>query len=62
MQTENIDLIQKNELDKASFQHDMTQGKSKVLAKRTQSDKVFRKKAFKIASGPKYDGYQRGLT
>ena len=62
MQTENTDLTQKNELDKASFQHDMFQGKSKVLAKRTQSDKVFRKKAFKIASGPKYDGYQRGLT
>ena len=35
----------------------MTYGKSKHLAKRTQSDK-----AFKVASGPKYDGYQRGLA
>ena len=32
------------------------------LAKRTQSDKVLRDKAFKIASDPKYDGYQRGLA
>ena len=36
--------------------------KSKNLAKRTQSDKVLRDKAFEIASNPKYDGYQRGLA
>ena len=35
---------------------------SKDLAKRTQSDKVLRDKAFKITSDPKYDGYQRGLA
>ena len=40
----------------------MAYGKSKDLAKRTQSDKVLRDKAFKIASDPKYDGYQRGLA
>ena len=40
----------------------MTHGKSKDLANRTQSDKVFRDKAFKIASDPKYDEYQRGLA
>ena len=40
----------------------MAYGKSKDLTKRTQSDKVLRDKAFKIASDPKYDGYQRGLT
>ena len=34
----------------------------KNLAKRTQSDKVLRDKAFKVASDPKYDGYQRGLA
>ena len=33
--------------------------KSKDLTKRTQSGKVLRDKAFKIASDPKY-GYQRG--
>ena len=62
MQTGNTDFIYKNELDKACFQHDMAYGKSKHLAKRTQSDKFLRDKAFKIASDPKYDGYQRGLA
>ena len=62
MQTGNTDLIYKNELDKACFQHDMAYGKSKDLAKRTQSDKVLRDKAFKIASDSKYDGYQRRLA
>ena len=40
----------------------MAYGKSKDLVKRTQSDKVLRDKAFKIASDPKCDGYQRGLA
>ena len=40
----------------------MAYGKTKDLAKRTQSDKVLRDKAFKIESDPKYDGYQRGLA
>ena len=54
--------LQKNELGKACFQHDVAYGKSKDLAKRNQSDKVLRDKAFKIASDPEYDGYQRGLA
>ena len=58
----NTDFIYKNELDKACFQHDMAYGKSKDLVKRTQSDKVLRDKAFKIASDPRCDGYQRGLA
>ena len=62
MQTGNTDFIYRNELDKACFQHDMAYDKSKDLTKRTQSDKVLRDKAFKIASDPKYDGYQRGLA
>ena len=62
MQTGNTNFIYKNELDKACFQHDMVYGKSKDLAKRTQSDKVIRDKAFKIANDPKYDRYQRGLA
>ena len=60
MQIGNTDFIYRNELDKACFQHDMAYGKSKDLAKGTQSDKVLRDKAFKIASDPKYYGYQRG--
>ena len=39
----------------------MPHGKSKDLARRIESDKVLRNKVFKIASNPKYDGYQRGL-
>ena len=62
IQTGNTDFIYRNELDKACFQHDMAYGKSKDLVKRTQSDKVLKDKAFKIASDPKYDGYQRGLA
>ena len=62
MQTANTNFIYKNELDKACFQYDMGYGKSKDLTKRTQSDKFLRDKAFKIASDPKYDGYQRGLA
>ena len=62
MQTGNADFIYKNKLDKACFQHDMDYGKTKDLVRRTQSDKVLRDKAFKIASDSKYDGYQRGLA
>ena len=62
MQGDNTDFIYKNELDKVCFQHDMAYGKSKYLVKRTQSDNVLRNKAFKIASNPKYDAYQRGLA
>ena len=40
----------------------MAYGKSKDLAKRTQSDILLRDKAFKIASDLKYDSYQRGLA
>ena len=62
MQTGNTNFIYKNELDKACFQHDMAYGKSKDLVKRSQSDKVSKNKTFRIASHPKYDGYQRGLA
>ena len=53
MQTGNSNFIYKN---------GMAYGKSKDLVKRTQSDKVLKAKAFKIASDPKYVGYQRGLA
>ena len=51
--------IHKSELDKAFFQHDMAYGKSKDLAKRTQSYKVLRDKAFKIVSDLKHDGHYK---
>ena len=62
MATGNTDFINKNEFHKACFQHDMFYGKSKNLARRAQSDKFLRDKAFEIANNPKYDGYQRGLA
>ena len=34
----------------------------KRFSKRAQSDKVLRNKAFKIASNPRHDSYQRGLA
>ena len=62
MQTGNTNFVFKNELDEACFQHDMAYGKTNDLVKRTQSDKVLKDKAFKIANDPKYNGYQRGLV
>ena len=62
MQTGNADFIYRNELDRACFQHGMVYGKSKDVARRTESDKVLRDRAFKVASDPKHDGYQRGLA
>ena len=40
----------------------MAYAKSKDLIKKTQSDKVLKDKAFKIANNSKCDGYQRGLA
>ena len=61
-ETGDTSYIYKNELNKAWFQHDMTYGDFKNLAKRTATDKVLRDKAFKTASDQKYDAYQRGLA
>ena len=57
-----LSYIYKNDLDKACFQHDMAYNEFKDLEKRTQSDIVLKNKALKIASNPKYNGYERGLT
>ena len=62
IQTENTDFIYKSELDNACSQHDMAYDKAKDLVRRTPSDKILRDKAFKVASYPKYDGYQKGLA
>ena len=62
LNTGKLGYIYKNDLDKACFQHDMAYNKSKDLEKRTQSDIVLKNKALKIASNPKYNGYERGLA
>ena len=51
-ETGDTKYIYRNELNKASFQHDMVYGDFKDLARRTPADKV----------DSKYDGYQRGLA
>ena len=48
-------------MDEACFQHDMPYN-FKILKKKTYSDKVLKDKAFKNASDPKYNGYERGLA
>ena len=62
MHTGNTDFIYKNKLDKACFQHDMAYGKTHNLVKRTQSDKLLKDKAFKVANNPNYDGCLRGIA
>ena len=53
----NTNYIYRNELDRACFQHNMAYN-FKDLKRKTYADKVLKYKAFKIASDPKYDGYQ----
>ena len=63
MQTGNTNYIHKNDLGKAFFsQHDMAYEEYKDSTKRTESDEVSRDEAFKIASDPKCNGYERGLA
>ena len=45
--------IYKNKFDKACFQHDMTYGDFKDLAKRTITDKILKDKVLKVASDQK---------
>ena len=61
-ETGNTKYIQRNELDKACFQHDIAYKDFKDLARRTASDRILRGKAFNIAKTPKYYGYQRSLA
>ena len=62
LNTGKLSYIYKNDLDKACFQHDIACNTFKDLEKRTQSDIVLKNKALKIASNPKYNGYERGLA
>ena len=59
---EDLNHILKNRLDAACFQHDSAYAKYKDRLNRRQSDIVFKNKALKIASDPRYNGYQRGLA
>ena len=54
--------ILKNRLDAACFQHDSTYAEYKDRVNRIQSDIVLKNKALKIATDPRVNGCQRGLT
>ena len=62
MQTGNANYICRNDLDKGCFEYDMAYGNYKDLGKRTESDKVLKNRAFKVASKLKYHGFKRGLA
>ena len=61
MKTENTDFFIEMNLIKLAFSMIWLMVNRRIQEK-TQSDKVLRDKAFKVASDPKYDGYQRGLA
>ena len=61
-ETGNTKYIFKNKFDKACFQHGMTHGGFKDLARKIGSDKVLRDKASNFAKNAKHDGYQSGLS
>ena len=56
-ETGNLQYLYQNELDKASFQHDMAYGVFKDLSRRATSNKKLRDRGFIIAKNPKYDGF-----
>ena len=59
LNTSKLSYIYKNDLDEACFQHDIAYNKFKDLEKKTQSDIPLKIKALKIASNPKYNGYEK---
>ena len=61
-ETGDTKYIFKNKFGKACFQHGMTDGGFKDLARKIASDKVLRDKASNFAKNAKHDGYQRGLA
>ena len=48
-ETDNLNLICKNKLNKAFFSHDAAYSDTKNLTKRVISDKILKNKAYKIA-------------
>ena len=56
--TEYSRYINKKELQKVCFQHDILYEDFKYLPRRTLSDKLLYDKTLKITSNSKYDGYQ----
>ena len=62
MKDNRLSHLYKSQLDKVCFQHDAAYNKYKDLKNRKQSDVALKNKAYKIATDPKIDGFQRGLA
>ena len=62
MKNGRLSHILKNRLDAACFQHESAYPKYKDRLNRKQSDTVLKNKALKIATDPKFNGYQIGLA
>ena len=62
MEDGRLSHIYKTQLDKALFQHDMAYNKYKNLKGRAKSAIVLKNKAYKIATNPRFDGFQRALA
>ena len=61
-ETGDLNYIYTNELDESYFARDAAYSDSYFLAKKTILDKILRDGAYKIATNPKNDGYQRRLA
>ena len=61
-ETVNLKHLYRNELDKGCFANNAAYSDSKDLAKRTNSDKILKNRAYEIARNRNYDGYQRELA
>ena len=61
-ETGNLKNLYRNELYKARFAPDGAYSDSKLLARRTVSDKILKDRAHKIARNHGYDGNQRALA
>ena len=59
LNTRKLNYLYKNQIDKACFKHYHAYNRSKDLKNRTQSDIVLKNRAYKIATNPKVDGFQR---
>ena len=49
--------LNRNELDKPCFTHDVVDSDSKAMAKRTISDKILKDRVYEIARNRIYHGY-----
>ena len=57
----NLKYLNRNELNKACFAHDVVNSNGTDLAERTISDEILKDRAYEIARSGNYDEYWRAL-